>query len=231
MGEEIYYKKVVDLSTKEMMMIYDRHQDCQYPMLIPRFDKTGIVMNLANIEPNFLLDLEKKYIFRKIGKDLKYDPDYDSEAVQKTARADHVLNIDKINDLIMLNDLNSVLAKIKEESDEDQTKTQDTTGSSKTGPAPGPAKDDGRETKADPAPGPATDQPRGTTTGSAPESASGPAPGPNFGHAQAPNAKSNTTPRSGPAPTSTASGANLDTTGSQSRMKTPKFDSQLPIHT
>lgn len=127
MGEEIYYKNVVDLSTKKMMLIY-RHQDCQYPMLIPRFDKIGIVMNLANIEPNFLLDLEKKYVFRNTGKDLKYDPDYESEALQKTARADHVLDIDKINDLIMLNDLNSVLAKIKEESEEDQTKTQDATG-------------------------------------------------------------------------------------------------------
>ena len=78
MGEEIYYKKVVDLSTKEMMLIYDRHQDCQYLMPIPRFDKTGIVMNMANIEPNFLLDHQKKYFFRKIGKDHKYDPYYNS---------------------------------------------------------------------------------------------------------------------------------------------------------
>ena len=160
-------------------------------MPIPRFDKTGIVLNLANIQPNFLLNLEKKYFFRKIGNDLKYDPDFDGEAVQKTARADHVLNIEKINDLIMINDLNSILAKIKEEPEEDQT--------------------------------------RGT--GSAPESAQGPAPGPTFGHAQAPNAAPNTTPRSGSAPTSTNPGPNLDTQsiGSQFRMKTPKFDSQLPI--
>ena len=213
MGEEIYFKTVIDLSANEMMLIYDRHQDCQYPMPIPRFDKTGIVLNLANLMPNFLLMLEKKYVFRKIGKNLKYDPDYEGEAVQKKARADHVLNIEKINDLIMMNDLDSILAKIKEESD-DSKETQSSTGTSQT----------------DPAPGPANPQNHGPASDSAPKSATGPAPKTNFGHAQAPNGKSNTTPQSGSAPTYTAYGHYLNKpSGSQFRLKLPKFSSELPI--
>jgi len=32
MGEEIYNKTVIDLSAKEMMLIYDRYQIREYPM-------------------------------------------------------------------------------------------------------------------------------------------------------------------------------------------------------
>jgi hypothetical protein len=65
MTTEIYFKKVVDLTSKEIMLIYDKHQDCAYPLPIPRYDKTGIVMNLVSIEPNFLINLEKKYFFER----------------------------------------------------------------------------------------------------------------------------------------------------------------------
>jgi hypothetical protein len=109
---EIYNKTVIDLSAKEMMMIYDRHQNRQYLMLIPRFDKTGIVINLASLQPNLFLNLEKKYFYRKTGNNIKYDPDYQGGCEQKKARTDHVLNIEKINELIMLNNFNAILTPI-----------------------------------------------------------------------------------------------------------------------
>jgi hypothetical protein len=196
MTTEIYFKKVVDLTSKEIMLIYDKHQDCAYPLSIPRYDKTGIVMNLVSIEPNFLLNLEKKYFFRKTVKDLKYDPDFTGEGTEKTARADHVMDIDKINKLIMLNNLNSVLAQIKDESEEGKTGNQGSTSSTQTGPAPGPG----------------NDQTHGKKTDSPPESSQRPAPG---SHA-------NTAPRSKSAQNPTTSSGKL-------KMKTPRFDYQLPI--
>ena len=107
-------------------------------MPISRLDKTSIVINLANLTPNFLLNLEKKYVFRKTGNNIKYDPDYQGDCEQKKARTDHVLNIEKINELIMLNNLNAILAEIKqEESEEDETKAQNTaTDTTKTDSAP-----------------------------------------------------------------------------------------------
>jgi hypothetical protein len=106
------------------------------------------------------------------------------------------MDIDKINKLIMINNLNSVLAQIKDESEEGETGNQSSTNSTQTGPAPGPA----------------DDQTHGTKTDSPPESAQRPAPG---SHA-------NTTPRSKSAPNPTTSSGKL-------KMKTPRFDYQLPI--
>jgi hypothetical protein len=60
--------------------------------------------------------------FRNTGTDLKYDPDYQGDYEQKKARTDHVLNIEKFNELIELNSLNGILAKIKKESDKDLKK-------------------------------------------------------------------------------------------------------------
>ena len=129
MGEEIYYKTVLDLTAKELALIYDQHPACQYPYPIPRYDKSGIVMNLLNIEADFLTDIDKKYHFRKINQDLKYDRDYDAEAVRKTARSDHKIDIDRINQLIELKNLNSILLKIEEESKtESKTESQNSTG-------------------------------------------------------------------------------------------------------
>jgi hypothetical protein len=106
------------------------------------------------------------------------------------------MDIDKINKLIMLNNLNSVLAQIKDESEEGETGNQSSTNSTQTGPAPGPA----------------DDQTHGTKTDSPPESAQRPAPG---SHA-------NTAPRSKSAQNPTTSSGKL-------KMKTPRFDYQLPI--
>ena len=221
MGEEVYYKTVIHLSAKEMMLIYDKHPDCEYPMSIPRYDKTGIVMNLANIQSDFLLNTEKKYVFRKTGNKIKYDPDFDGDAEQKTARADHVLDVQRVNDLIMLNNFNSILAEIKEESDEDQTKAQNTaTGETQTDSAPESTGHDAREKKADPAPGQANDQNRGKTTGSAHESTRRSAQ--EQAHNKTPKRSAQGSAQSGNEP-------NFDKTTVQFRMKTPKFDSQLPI--
>ena len=68
--EEIYFKYNVDLTAKELMLIYDKNAACEYPMPIPRFDKTGIVMNLVSIQPDFLDLTQKKYVFRKTAQQL-----------------------------------------------------------------------------------------------------------------------------------------------------------------
>jgi hypothetical protein len=115
-----------------MMLIYDRHADSQYPMPIPRFDKSGIVMNLSSIQPDFLLNLKKKFFFRKTGTHLKYDPIYQVDCEQKKVRTDHVLNIEKTNELIELNNLNGILAKTKKESDKDSNKAQSSTSTTHT---------------------------------------------------------------------------------------------------
>lgn len=108
----------------------------------------------------------------------------------------------------MLDNLNPTQADIKKESEKDQNQAQ-----------------------TDPAPGPVKDQARGSTTSSAHESFPGSAPEPKFGQAQSPNGTSNTTPRSRQSPTCAAStpGPNLETMKTPFVMKTPKFDSQLPI--
>ena len=210
MGEEIYYKTVIDLSAKEMMLIYDRHQDSQYPMPIPRFDKSGIVMNLASIQSDFLLNVEKKFVFRKTGTDLKYDPDYQGDCEQKKARTDHVLNIEKINELIELNNLNGILAEIKKESDKDSNKAQSSTGTTQTEQDHGTS--DARA--------------NGPKAGSDQKPTPGPAPKSNSGQDQNEKFHRNhgTSSTSAPEPNSEKT-----ITGNQFRMKTPKFDSQLPI--
>jgi hypothetical protein len=113
------------------------------------------------------------------------------------------------------------MAKIKqEESDEDQKKAQNTaTGTTQADSVPESANHYAQGTKADPAPGPANDETRRKTTGSPHESAPG--------SAQAPKM----TPRSSAQTSAQHHGPKLDktTSGSQFRMKTQKFDPQLPI--
>ena len=112
---KLYHKLVVDLTAKELMLIYDKHPDKKYPLPIPRFDKSGCVLNLLNIQPDLFDQLDRKYFFRKLDQKIEFDPDFDvnniQEAVQKTARADHKIDIDKINEIIEMDNLNSILAR------------------------------------------------------------------------------------------------------------------------
>lgn len=69
---------------------------------------------------------------------LKYDPDFNAECAQTTARTDHRLDIEKINSIIMLSDLPSIMIKIEEESKNEETTNENSNGEKKkTDPAQG----------------------------------------------------------------------------------------------
>ena len=122
---EHYFKNVLDLNATELAQIYNAHQQAEYPLPIPRFDKTGMVMNLLALNKDLLIDTEKKYFFEKNGKEVKYVPDYSGdECPQKFARADHKIDPEKIKKAVMLSDLDSLLKTIKEEETDDEPKQQ-----------------------------------------------------------------------------------------------------------
>ena len=112
---EMYYKTTLDLTSKELALVYDADPNGTYPMAFPVFTKKGLIMNILAIQPTFFNDVDKKYYFRKTGSDLKYEPDFTGEAPQKKAREDHKINVTEINEHIEMESLNQILAKIEQE--------------------------------------------------------------------------------------------------------------------
>ena len=188
MAEEIYYKNNVDLTAKELMVIYDKHPNREYPLPIPRFDKTGVVLNLLAIQPDFLDDRDKKYYFRKNNDILEYDPNFVGEAAQKTARSDHRIDIEKINELVTMDQFASIMKKIDEDSKIDIKPEPQNSQEQK------PRTSTGNQTE---------NQPSGNAKQKAQNSAKN---------------SHGTSPKFDP----------INTSG-KFKMKTPKFDSQLPV--
>ena len=118
--EETYFKNVLDLTASELAKIYNAEPQCEYPPPIPRFDKTGMVMNLLSLNKDLLVDTDKKYFFKKTGKEVEYLSDYsDNDCDQKFARADHRIYHEKIKQALMLSDIDSGLKRIKKEETDD----------------------------------------------------------------------------------------------------------------
>jgi hypothetical protein len=99
-----------------------------------------MVMNLLSLNKDVLVDTDKKYVFKKTGKEVKYIPDYSGDdCQQRFARADHKIDPEKIKEALMLSDIDSVLKKIKEEETDDEPKQQTTNDGTQTSDEqPGP---------------------------------------------------------------------------------------------
>ena len=59
---EIYYKHVADLSTKELMQLYNSLDKKHFLAHFPIVDKKSVVLNIFNIEPDFFKD-DPKFVF------------------------------------------------------------------------------------------------------------------------------------------------------------------------
>ena len=189
--EEKYFKNVLDLTATELAKIYNAEPDCEYPPPIPRFDKTGMVMNLLSLNKDLLADTDKKYFFKKTGKEVEYLSDYSGDdCQQRFARADHKIDPEKIKKALMLSDIDSVLKRIKEEETDDGPKQQTTTGGTQT---------------------------------------SDKQPDPKVNRADSKSARPGPEPTQAGSTSSHESNRSRNTLSSSMRIKSPKYDSSLPI--
>lgn len=128
-----YFKRTADLSKRELLSIYDSFDEKEYPVHYPITDKKSVVLNILRLNPDFF-ENDPKFIFRinDTGA-IEYLKDSTDDCEnQRFSRSHHKINLEKILSLAEARSMEEIIAnesdfdtEIETESDSDSDSSAD----------------------------------------------------------------------------------------------------------
>ena len=130
---ETYFKVFEDLNRTELICLYDSLENKVYPCKIPVTDKASIILNILSLNSDFFDPLNKKFCFEDDTQFIKFldNAEPDDSMLQKYAKSHHKNNLEDILASSEASSVSALLASLKvEESDNDENSENDSSDSS-----------------------------------------------------------------------------------------------------